>query len=653
MAAKFPQQRWQLQPAQPGLARAIAKRYCITPLVAQLLINRGVQELDQAKTYLEPASQTFPDPLEEFPDLPIALDLLIAALGAGWKISICGDYDADGMTSTALLIRALRHLGAVVDYIIPSRMHEGYGINRRIVSECAQRGVALVITVDNGIAAHEAIAHAKTLGIQVIITDHHDLPAQLPPADAILNPKLLPMDSPYRTMAGVGVAYLLALSLAKTLGQTQLTRPLLELFTLGTIADLAPLTGVNRCWLQQGLALLPDSTIPGIQALIQLSGVKTSASLKPEDIGFRLGPRINAIGRIGDPQVVIDLLTTEDQGTALEKAMVCEQTNRDRVSLCDQIQTAAEQWCYERLGELYQDRVIVIVQPGWHHGVIGIVASRLVEKFGLPVFIGSFEENNQIRGSARGIPEFDVFAALVHGQEFLNKFGGHHAAGGFSLGAANLELWQEKLVEFAHQCLAPEHLKPLIKLDAQVDFSDLDEQLWQQLHLLNPCGIANPEPVFWTANVRLLEQKIIGKDGIKLTLSQDGCPKIWTATAWRWRNYFPLPSRLDIAYKLTENTWNGSTNLELELVGVRLPEPLGEPSHRAAFSFQAVDYCCSLWADLGQMQIYDRTGKILAIQKGQRLGWLGKSREDSITVDVSKAPYYGLVKTAVQHLGIE
>ena len=440
---QLPGQRWQIFSAQTELVQHLTE-VTQSPIVSQVLLSRGIETLEQAQAFLDPESQFLPPPGEEFPDLAISLELLTDAIASEQKIAICGDYDADGMTSTALLLRSLRWLNARVEYAIPSRMKEGYGINGRIVEEFHQEGVQLILTVDNGISAFEPVARARELGLKVIVTDHHDLPPQLPPANAILNPKLIPESSPYRGLAGVGVAYVLAVTLAQQLGQAKgLIKPLLELFTLGTIADLAPLTGVNRRWIKRGLRLLPQSQLAGVQALIQVAGVQkvpvrdaslrvpAAATLKPEDIGFRLGPRINAVGRIADPQVVIDLLTTDDMGLALERAMQCEQINQERQQLCEQIEQEALAWVEQSQLDLEQDRVLVVVQPKWHHGVIGIVASRLVERYGVPVFIGTYEDEQHIRGSARSIPEFNVFEALQFCKDLLGKFGGHRAAGGF------------------------------------------------------------------------------------------------------------------------------------------------------------------------------------------------------------------------------
>ncbi|HEY9725851.1 MAG TPA: single-stranded-DNA-specific exonuclease RecJ [Chroococcales cyanobacterium] len=636
----------------------------LSPLLGQVLVNRGIETPEQAQVYLYPESQAMPAPLDEFVDLAISVEMLKEAIANQEKIAICGDYDADGMTSTALLLRALRWLGADVDYAIPSRMKDGYGINTRIVEEFAAEGVALILTVDNGISAHDAIARALELGMMVIVTDHHDLPPELPEADAILNPKQLAESSPYRGLAGVGVAYILAVTLAQELGQLQgLTKQLLELFTLGTIADLAPLTGINRRWLKRGLKLLPKSELVGIQALIQMAGVsEDQKAMKPEDIGFKLGPRINAIGRLADPQIVIELLTTTDQGVALERAMQCEQINQRRQQLCEQIEGEAIAFIQEAQIDIQNERVLVIVQPDWHHGVIGIVASRLVERYGVPVFIGTYEDEDKehIRGSARGIPEFHVFEALEFCKDLLGKFGGHKAAGGFSLPAENLDALRASLSQFAHQCLQPEHLKPLVEIDAQADFAQLTSHLYQQIDALHPCGIGNPDPVFWTPNVRVLEQKIVGKGHLKLTLAQDN--QTITAVAWRWGEYSPLPVQVDIAYKLRENTWNGNTSIELELAGIRLPaSPLKSTamSKKAEFYFNERRYLCSLvetnqgTSVLNELRIKNPEGKVLAVQKGQRIGLLGANREEAKEVDVTQPRYYQLIKAATRALELD
>lgn len=684
---RLPNQRWQIHLQKAELAQTLADATNLSPIVSQLLINRGIETPEQAQAFLEPESLNLPSPLTEFPDLAVSVELLQEAIASQSKIAICGDYDADGMTSTALLLRSLRSLGAQVDYAIPSRMHEGYGINKRIVEEFHSEGVKLILTVDNGISAFEPIARAKELGLKVIVTDHHDIPQKLPPADAILNPKLIAESSPYRGVAGVGVAYILAVSLAQKLDKTKgLIQPMLALFTLGTIADLAPLTGVNRRWVKRGLKLLPKSQLAGVQALIQVAGVqatgvgeeklklsqspvKSPQSLKPEDIGFRLGPRINAVGRIGNPLTVIELLTTDDEGIALERAMQCEQANTSRQQMCEEIEQQAIAYVESQfLSTLQQDRVLVVVQPGWHHGVIGIVASRLVERFGVPVFIGTYEDEELIRGSARSIPEFHVFEALEYCHDLLGKYGGHKAAGGFSLPAKNLQELRSRLSEFANQCLELQHLKPLLQIDAQANFNQINQELYQQLNTLHPCGIDNPDPLFWTPNVQVVEQQIVGKGHIKVTLSQtiNGQQYQYKAIAWRWRDYYPLPQRLDIAYKLRENHFNGNTSLELELLGVRLaknhleapstqlqlfytpsPKPL-----RTTFKYNQRQYTCGVYQNnsLPELRIKNSDGKVLVMHPGSTIGLLGTNREDALEIDLSLPQYDSIIQAAMQAL---
>ncbi|MEL6494634.1 MAG: DHH family phosphoesterase [Cyanobacteria bacterium J06623_7] len=693
---RLPRQRWQIASPQPGKAQELSLSTGMLPLVAQIMLNRDIANPDEAHIYIEPESQDLPSPLVEFKDLAKSVALIEEAIADEEPIAICGDYDADGMTSTALLLRALKHLGANVDYAIPSRMKDGYGINNRIVEEFAENGVGLILTVDNGISAYEPVARAIDLGLSVIITDHHDLPEKLPPADAILNPKLLGEESPYKGLAGVGVAYILAIATAQSLGKLKgLTNPIMELFTLGTIADLAPLTGVNRRWLKRGLRALPNSQLEGIQALMQVAGIdETQKQLKPDDIGFRLGPRINAVGRIGDPQMVIELLTTDEPGIALERAMQCEQINQHRRLLCEQIEQEAIALVENTPIPWQRDRVLVVVAAGWHHGVIGIVASRLVERYGVPVFIGTYEDHEEedheeeatrkkgeeipvpprmIRGSARSIDEFNVFEALNYCQDLLGKYGGHRAAGGFSFLADNLEQVKVRLSEFAHQCLAVEHLKPLVKIDAKASLEQVNYQLYQQIESLQPWGIGNSTPIFWTPNVKVVEQRAIGKGQhhLKLTVEELDSNVQIKALAWRWGEYCPLPAHLDIAYKLKENHWQGNTAIELEIVGVKLPQtpktsardnvaptvitaPVPQPVKNSqvatrglsTFTYSGRIYVCSKTNT--ELRIRNDRGNVLAVSQGKRTGLLGKSRHEAKEVNVTQSPYFQLIKAALK-----
>lgn len=571
MTNKLPRQRWKFYNTQEQIVADLVERFGISTIMARVIANRGIDNLDDAQAYISPESVDLPSPLREFPDLPYSIQLLQDAIASQQKIAICGDYDADGMTSTALLLRALKHLNAKVDYAIPSRMKDGYGINERIVEEFKQEGVSLILTVDNGIAAHDPIKLAKELGLKVIITDHHDLPEKLPPADAILNPKLLPPTSPYHGLAGVGVAYILGVCLAQSFGKLEgLTQSLLELYTIGTIADLAPLTGVNRRWLKRGLKLLPKSDILGVKALSKCVGLtEAKKQLHSDDIGFKLGPRVNAIGRLDDPQIVIELFTTEDEEIAITRALQCEQINHTRQQLCKQIEKEAINLIETKPINWQEDRVLLIVNKNWHHGVIGIVASRLVERYGVPVFLATYEDEKQeiIRVSARGIEEYNVYHALQYCRDLLKKYGGHKAAGGFSFEAKNLPLIQQRLKEFSHQCLLPEYLKPLVKIDTQITFNQVTFQLLQEIESFSPWGVANQAPIFCTPQVEILSQRITQTgEHLQLTLS-DGTKEL-RAIAWHWAAYSPLPRVVDIAYKLSINEWQGVKSIQLDLVGI-------------------------------------------------------------------------------------
>jgi single-stranded-DNA-specific exonuclease len=653
----LPKQRWEISPANSEQVSLLSQTTGFSPLVAQIFINRGFVTSEEAKLFVDPHAMILPPPEQEFADLAIALSLLTEAIKTQDKIAICGDYDADGMTSTALLIRALRSMEADVNYIIPDRGKDGYGINERIVKKMAEDGVGLIITVDNGISAYDPINLARELGLDVIITDHHDLPEELPPANAILNPKQLDPTSSYYGLAGVGVAYILAVNLAQQFQITNLEPQLLELFTLGTIADLAPLVGINRYLLKKGLRLLPNSEIAGVQALMQVAGVsEEQIKLQSDDIGFKLGPRINAIGRIDNPQIVIELLTTDEPGLALERAMQCEQANSKRQQLCSEIEEEAialiEKKQQSNLVSDYffdwqKSRVLVIGNKGWHHGVIGIVASRLVERYGVPVFICTTEEDGKIRGSARGIKEYNIFDALTYSHELLGKFGGHKMAGGFSLTTENLEAFQQRLTEFSCQSLTPDLLKPLIEIDVVAKVSDITQELYQEIDSLYPWGIENKEPIFLSHNVRIKDHKMVGKNHVKFTFEQEQTEI--KGIAWRWGEYLPFPSPVDIAYKLKENNFNGETTIELEIVGIKEPQLSELPTRqvkKAQFTYKNRHYYCSLWESLNELRIKNDQGKVLAVKKGSKIGLLGTNRENATEVDVTKPPYYPLIKTA-------
>jgi single-stranded-DNA-specific exonuclease RecJ len=424
---------------------------------AQVQTTTQYKTLEKTQYFWEEKPQVVPAPIHEFPDLGLSVEILKEALATGERIGICGHYDADGITGTALLLRTLRWLGADVNYIIPSPLKEGYGINKRIIEEFAREGIGLVLTVNNGIYAHETITRAAQLGMKVIITDRYGLPRELPDADAFVTPKQLAESSPYRALGGVGVAFILAVSLAQELGRLQgLTDQLLELFTLGTLSvinDPIPLRGINLRWVERGLPLLHQPQVLGIQTLMEMCWTDDWKALSLGDISFHLGLPIEAVCRMSDPQIAVELLTTNDRQIAEERAMQCMQISQKLLQICQHIEREAIASIEQRDIDLGEESVIVIVQPDWHHGAISIVASRLVKRYEMPVFIGTYEDLAQqyIRGAAWGVPGFDVSEALVFCKHLLERFGGHKLVCVFSLRAEHLEELRSRLRTYALQ----------------------------------------------------------------------------------------------------------------------------------------------------------------------------------------------------------
>jgi len=561
----IPEQRpttpsWQLPaPLQPDPALGDLG---LPEALLAVLQRRGYTSRASVEALLEPPSA--PDPAAHFPDLATAVERLRRACRQGEQLAICGDYDADGMTSTALLVGVLGHLGAQPKAAIPSRLDDGYGLNPGMVERLAGEGIALLVTVDNGIAAQEALERAQELGVEVIVTDHHTLPAQLPPLLALLHPATTPEGSPYRGLAGVGLAYVLARALAQKQRSKRALAMALDLFCIGTIADMAPLQGVNRRWLLDGLPQLKTSPLLGLQALQQLAGLD-EAPLDAGTVGFQIAPRINAVGRLGDPQVVVELLTTEDPQRALELAHACEQLNRQRRELCDAIE--AEARALVDADGHQRSPFLLLAQGHWHHGVIGIVAARLVEHFGLPVALLAAEGDGRLRASVRAPQGFAVDAALQACSDLLERHGGHPAAGGFTVRAEHVAALHERLNQRAQAWLQSDASLRAVRPEALVAFSELDRGFWQQLQRLEPFGIAHPTPLFWSSRCTVVEQRQLRGGHLQLKLQQG--ESTLRAIAWRWSGSWTLPRQLDVAFHLRLNRWQGEERLQLELVDLR------------------------------------------------------------------------------------
>ncbi len=533
------------------------------PLELRLVLaRRGYKNIELAKEILNPKVPT--DPLNDFPDLTKALERLTHAIHNSEKIAICGDYDADGMTSTALLLRVFKFLGAKPIPAIPNRIDEGYGLNKMMVKSLHDKGVKLLITVDNGVAANEAIDLANDLGIEVIITDHHTIPNPEPNALALIHPATTPINSPYRQLAGVGLAYIIAVSMGKRLNKLGGLTSARDLFCIGTIGDMAPVLGANRYWLKEGLKNIHKSECKGLKALLQISGTPEK-NIRSEDIGFKIAPRINAVGRIGDPKLIIELLTSEDETEAMNIARQCDTYNRQRRDLCDAIET-------EALALIESDRdklspFILIAQSHWHSGVIGIVATRLMQRFNRPAALLTSEGNSIFRASVRSPKGFSTDKTLKLCHEYLEKYGGHPAAGGFTVKAENVSKLHNKLNELAsiwikdHGQLASIYPEVLVRLEI------INRDFWNSLLEFEPFGIGYEEPLFWASDCRVEEIKIIKGNHLKLIITQ-GNTKIG-GIFWNWKGSADIPRRIDIAFKLYCNNWLGKESIELDIKAIR------------------------------------------------------------------------------------
>ncbi|PLR93748.1 single-stranded-DNA-specific exonuclease RecJ [Bacillus sp. T33-2] len=509
--------RWIVKQSDPNKTEQLANELNITPLTASLLVNRGLDTVEAARYFLFDQDREFHDPFL-LKDMDKAVARIKKSIEQQDKILIFGDYDADGVSSTAVMMKTLLELGANVEFYIPNRFTEGYGPNEAAFRQAAESGVKLIITVDTGIAAvHEANV-ASELGVDLIITDHHEPGPELPAAYAIIHPKLRDSEYPFRDLAGVGVAFKLAHAL-----YGDVPGHLLEIAVIGTIADLVPLLGENRLIARKGIEKLKTTTNTGLRALFSLT--KTDmGSINEETIGFLVGPRINAAGRLGSAEPAVHLLMTDDPSEARMLAEEIDVLNKERQALVSSI---AEEAIFkvEKNYPIIENDVIVVGQSGWNAGVIGIVASRLVEKFYRPAIVLSFDEEKGLaKGSARSIAGFDLFKNLSKCRELLPHFGGHPMAAGMTLKLEDVDELRRRLNGLARSQLTEEDLIPAVQIDGIVDLSDIRLDSIEEIGLLSPYGVSNPKPTMMLKDARVSAMRKIGsgQNHLKMTLEKEG-----------------------------------------------------------------------------------------------------------------------------------
>jgi single-stranded-DNA-specific exonuclease len=559
--------RWQVAPPPPPDHMALFPG--LSPFIVQLLHNRGLDIPSKVQTFLKgdwPEDNPF-----RLKGMNEAVTRLRQAIRQQEPIAVYGDFDADGVTATALLVETLSALGAQTEPYIPHRVDEGYGLNKGALRELAERGIKVVVTVDCGIRSISEVAHGRGLGLDILVTDHHSPGEELPPATAAINPKQSDCRYPFKKLAGVGLAFKLAQALLRANRQAPVARgkvdldeeDLLDLVALGTVADLAPLLGENRALVRRGLEKLNQPQRLGLQALISQAGVRPG-QITATTIGYVLGPRLNAAGRLDTAMASYNLLTSSSPAEARSLALELEEANRERQRLTvDTLEKAREQVL--AIGE--EERLFFVAAEDYLSGIVGLVAQRLTDEFYRPSVVVELGPERS-RGSARSIPEFNITLALDQCSDLLVKYGGHSAAAGFTVANANLEPLQQRLRQIATRQLEDVELLPTLEIDAEVDLSEMDWATHALLEQLEPFGYANPTPVFLSREVFVRDARVVGERHLKMTLS-DG-RAVWDAIAFRQGGWAgKLPRRIDVVYTLEVNEWNEEKRLQLNVKDLR------------------------------------------------------------------------------------
>ncbi len=557
--------RWLVQYPLTDAADQELKDY--PPIIRQILFNRGYGTADSAKHYLRAESETDTSPWQ-LKDMQETVGRINKALDQNESIIVYGDYDVDGVTATALLVQVLQALGGNAKEYIPNRFEEGYGINNDALQTLKDAGVNLVISVDCGIRSPAEADFARGLGLDLIITDHHQPAESLPKAFAIVNPKQPGDQYPDKELAGVGVAYKIAEALIEERHSDYDKTHLLDLVALGTVADLAPLTGENRCLVRKGLERIQTTSRQGLFSLANVAELNI-ASTNASNIGFTLGPRLNAAGRLESALAAFELLTTQDVMRAGQLALQLDQNNRDRQALTRQIQERAEAMV---LAEDPHADLLFAVHPEFNAGVVGLAASRLSETYYRPAVVGQVSEETT-RCSCRSIPEFHITEALDQCADLLVRHGGHKAAAGFTVLNENLTELKNRLLSIARKQLGGRELAPTLSADGEVPLTDLRADLLQYLNQLQPTGYGNPDAVFVTRGVKIKTSRTVGADGKHLKLTVSDGRVFFDAIGFRLGHLQPdlsTEKRVDLMYTFETNEFNGRSYLQLNLRDVKL-----------------------------------------------------------------------------------
>lgn len=547
-------------------------------LVSEVLIRRGFGDLNRAQAFLDPDLYKPASPFE-LPGMEQGVSRISTAIKMGESILVWGDFDVDGQTATTLLVSTLRDLGANVSFHIPLRKRESHGVNLPVLREELDKGVDLVLTCDTGISAVEAVAYASSSGVQVIISDHHDPPLVLPDALALINPKLGSKDHALAALPGVGVAYKLAEALCEQMGRGGEADSHLDLVALGIVADLALQVGDTRYLLQRGLNALKKTERLGLQRMLQLAEIEP-AGLNEEHIGFELAPRLNALGRLADAESAVELLTTSDPGRADILATELEGLNAERKLITRQVFEAAQAQV-ENDPSLLEAAALVLSHPTWPGGVIGIVASRLVERYARPVLLIATPDGELAHGSARSVPGVNISAAIAAHQDLLENFGGHPMAAGFALREENIPQFRRALSASIAEMIRMDHIEPTLDLDGYLPLADLSLELVSDLERLAPFGLGNPKLVLVGQDLHLEKHQLLGRSGEHLLMNLVDQGAGAYKVVWWGAGGEPLPdwssggNLFDLAYSVRTRDFRGEREIQIEWIAARPVEGEG------------------------------------------------------------------------------
>ncbi|MCK8827560.1 single-stranded-DNA-specific exonuclease RecJ [Natroniella acetigena] len=568
--------KWKVKDGEQEIIDRLIKELELDPVIAKILVNRGLKTPQQVEEFLDFDLEKLNDPFL-LPDIKQAIARIKVAIKNNEQIVIYGDYDVDGITATSLLVDYLKKLGAKVDYYIPNRLEEGYGLNLTAVELLADKGTDLIITVDCGIKAHQQIKYANQLGLDLIITDHHQVPNQLPNAVAIINPKRDDSSYSFAELAGVGVAFKLVSALELEVKENDdlkiLCAEYLDLVALGTVADIVPLVGENRILVKHGLSKIKNTAKLGLAALVEVSQL-TDKEINTGRVGYNLAPKINAAGRIGNPTLAVELLLAQEESEARNLAKELKQLNEQRQQISQQMFEEAEVVIKQL--NLEEEWFLVLASPDWHPGIAGNVASDICEKYHRPTILISQDSTGKWQGSGRSIKGFDIHEALLNNQQLLERFGGHKQAAGLTITEENIKKLRANLNSYIQQKLEASDLIPVLKIDAEVKFDQLDFSLVNKLEQLAPFGLRNPRPILASKDVEVKSFRAVGKSNKHLKLTVSSAGEVIDAIAFNQAeletDLIEQKQELELLFNVEINQWQGNSSLQLKVKDFKIPQ---------------------------------------------------------------------------------